>query len=69
MHPEADEVVYLVSGAAVMLLEQPGGVQEVPLSGRAAVVVPKGTWHTAKVSEPCRMLFITMGRGTRHRPA
>jgi mannose-6-phosphate isomerase-like protein (cupin superfamily) len=69
MHPEAEEYVYLLSGAAVLLLEQPGGIQEVPLPGRAAVVVPKGIWHTAKVSQPSRMLFITMGRGTQHRPA
>lgn len=69
MHPEADELVYLLAGAAVMLLEQQGGVQEVPLRGGAAVVVPKGTWHTVKASEPSRMLFVTMGRGTRHRAA
>jgi oxalate decarboxylase/phosphoglucose isomerase-like protein (cupin superfamily) len=69
MHPEADEFVYLLSGAAVLLLQQPTGLQEVPLLGRAAVVVPRGTWHTAKVSQPSRMLFVTMGRGTQHRPA
>ena len=69
MHPEAEEFVYLLSGAAVLLLEQPGGIQEVSLSERAAVVVPKGIWHTAKVSQPSRMLFITMGRGTQHRRA
>jgi mannose-6-phosphate isomerase-like protein (cupin superfamily) len=69
MHPEGDEFVYLLSGAAVMLLELPDGVQEVSLRGRAAVVVPRGTWHTARISEPTRMLFVTMGRGTRHRAA
>lgn len=69
MHPEAEEFVYLLSGAAVLLLEQPAGLQEVRLSGRAAVVVPKGTWHTAKVSQPSRMLFVTMGHGTQHRAA
>ena len=69
MHPEAEEFVYLLSGAAVLLLEQPTGLQEVPLVGRAAVVVPKGIWHTAKVSQPSRMLFVTMGHGTQHRAA
>lgn len=67
MHPEAEEFVYLLSGAAVLLLQQPAGLQEVPLRGRAAVVVPRGIWHTAKVSQPSRLLFVTMGRGTRHR--
>ena len=69
MHPEADEFVYLLSGAAVLLLELPGGLREIPLRGRAAVVVPKGVWHTARVSEPSRMLFVTRGRGTLHRAA
>ena len=69
MHPEADELVYLLSGSAVMLLEQPGGLEEVPLSTRAAVIVPKGVWHTAKVTQPSRMLFVTMGHGTQHRDA
>jgi hypothetical protein len=69
MHPAAEEFVYLLSGAAVLLLEQPDGIQEVSLARRAAVVIPKGVWHTAKVSQPSRMLFITMGRGTQHRAA
>ena len=69
VHPEGDEFVYLLSGEAVLLLELPGGPQEVPLSGRAAVVVPRGVWHTARVSQPSRMLFVTRGHGTQHRPA
>ena len=69
MHPEADEFVYLLSGAAVLWLEHPAGLQEVPLLGRAAVIVPKGIWHTAKVSQPSRMLFVTNGGGTQHRAA
>ena len=69
VHPQAEEFVYLLSGAALLLLEQPAGLQQVALSGRAAAVVPKGIWHTAKVSQPSRMLFVTMGRGTQHRAA
>jgi len=33
------------------------------------VLVPKNTWHTAKVRKPSRMLFITPGEGTENRPA
>lgn len=69
MHPDADELVYLLSGEVTMLLERPGGIEEVALRDRAAVVVPRGTWHTAKVARPSRMLFVTRGRGTEHRPA
>jgi mannose-6-phosphate isomerase-like protein (cupin superfamily) len=68
MHPEGDEFVYLLSGAATLLLEFADGVRSVPLNDRAATVVPRGIWHTAKVSAPCRMLFVTRGAGTQQRP-
>ena len=69
MHPKADEFVYLLAGEATFLLQKESGITRIPLKGRAALVVPKGTWHTAKVSAPSRMLFVTLGAGTRHRPA
>lgn len=31
-------------------------------------MIPKGTWHRALIGEPMRMLFITHGAGTTHRP-
>jgi len=69
MHPFADEFVYLLSGAATLLLEQADGVHSVALEGRGAVIVPRGIWHTAKVMAPARMLHITRGAGTQTRPA
>ncbi|MBD1868653.1 hypothetical protein H6F95_15320 [Cyanobacteria bacterium FACHB-471] len=33
----------------------------------AFVLVPCGTWHTAKVHSPSSMLFITPGEGTQNR--
>lgn len=68
MHPEGDELVYLLSGAATLLLQAPEGVQAVVLAGRAAVRVPRGVWHTADVAQPSRLLHITRGVGTQHRP-
>lgn len=69
MHPNADEFVYLLSGAAELWLELPGGPQRVALEGRRAVIVPRGVWHTAKIAAPSRLLHVTQGRGTQHRPA
>jgi uncharacterized cupin superfamily protein len=69
MHPNADEFVYLLSGSVELLLEQATGVQSVILNGRGAVVIPRGIWHTAKVPAASRMLFVTMGSGTEHRPS
>ena len=69
IHPNADEFVYLIDGAATLLLEQGTAVREIDIVGGNAVVVPKGTWHTLKTNAHCRMLFVTMGAGTRNRPA
>lgn len=68
MHPLGDEIVYLLDGEVTLLLELDGGVREVLLKDRSAVVVPRGVWHTAKVHAPSRMLHITCGEGTQHRP-
>jgi len=68
MHPKGDEIVCLVSGRVTMVLETGGREQLAELSEPGAyVIVPKGTWHTARTSEPCRMFFITPGEGTDHR--
>jgi mannose-6-phosphate isomerase-like protein (cupin superfamily) len=69
MHPNADEYVYLIDGAASLLLEQGTDILEIDIAGGHAVIIPKGTWHTLKTDVPCRMLFVTMGAGTRNRPA
>ncbi|MDR7335819.1 cupin [Roseateles asaccharophilus] len=69
MHPNGDEFVYLLEGDIEFLLETAEGVVTQRISGRGAVVVPRGTWHTAKVFLPSRMFFITLGAGTEHRPA
>jgi hypothetical protein len=69
MHPLGDEIVCLLSGEALMILERDAVEQHIRLeSAGQFVLVPKSTWHTAKVSAPCRMLFITAGEGTQHRP-
>jgi mannose-6-phosphate isomerase-like protein (cupin superfamily) len=68
MHPEADEVIYITEGRAEVLLQQPSGLEHIALEAPSMLVVPRGVWHTAQLSEPCRMLFITMGAGTQHRP-
>lgn len=69
MHPEGDEFVYLLDGDIEFLLEAADGSRSAQrLTGRGAVVVPRGAWHTARVFRPSRMFFITWGAGTEHRP-
>jgi mannose-6-phosphate isomerase-like protein (cupin superfamily) len=70
MHPNGDEIVCLLFGAVTFLLEEALGTKEIELKDSGAyVVIPKGTWHTARTPGQCRMLFITPGEGTQHRPA
>jgi quercetin dioxygenase-like cupin family protein len=70
MHPLGDELVCVLSGAALMVLETSEQPQHVQLEKPGDfVLVPKGTWHTAKISMPCRMLFVTAGEGTQMRSA
>jgi mannose-6-phosphate isomerase-like protein (cupin superfamily) len=70
MHPQGDEIVCLLSGAATFVLERESGDERIELRESGAyVVVPKGVWHTAKTQDVARMLFITAGEGTQHREA
>ena len=69
MHPNGDEFVYLLSGAIKLLLEESKETRSLSLVGTGAVVVPRGVWHTAKVSAPSRVLHVTLGAGTQTRPA
>lgn len=65
IHPKGDEVVVLTSGKATFLLKQDNGETAVTLDKPGSyVVVPKNTWHTARISENASMMFITPGEGT-----
>lgn len=68
MHPQGDELVYLLSGDVELHLELPEGLRTERITGRGAKLIPRGVWHTARVFAPSRMLFVTRGEGTRHRP-
>jgi oxalate decarboxylase/phosphoglucose isomerase-like protein (cupin superfamily) len=68
-HPGGDEIVLLLTGRAVMVLETAQGEERVELAAPGDYVrIPRDTWHTAKMAEPTSMLFITAGEGTKHRP-
>ncbi|MDX1649004.1 MAG: cupin domain-containing protein [Myxococcota bacterium] len=68
MHPAGDELVLLLDGAIDLVLEETDGERVVPLRDRRAFVVPRGVWHRAVVHRPGRVLHVTRGAGTRHRP-
>ena len=68
MHPAGDEILFMLEGKATFVLEFADGLREVALDAGRLLVIPKGVWHTAKVSEPGRLLAITAGSGSQHRP-
>jgi mannose-6-phosphate isomerase-like protein (cupin superfamily) len=71
MHPHGDEIVCLLSGRATLILEATDGSRselELAQPGSFALV-PRGSWHTAKIASASRFFFITAGEGTQHRPA
>ena len=63
MHPDGDELLYLIEGNLDVSLDAPGGGQQtVSLTSGDAFVVPRGVWHRVIVKEPCRLLFLTPGK-------
>jgi mannose-6-phosphate isomerase-like protein (cupin superfamily) len=69
-HPRGEELVCLFSGAMDFVLDLPEGPTSIALREPGAfLIVPRGTWHTVRVSEPAAALFVTAGEGTEHRRA
>lgn len=67
-HPAGDEIVMILSGKATLVMRTESGDESVVLEEPCSyVVIPHNTWHTARVSQPTRMLFVTPGEGTENR--
>jgi mannose-6-phosphate isomerase-like protein (cupin superfamily) len=67
-HPAGEEVVVLLSGRVDVVQDLEDREHVVALRPGEAIVNPTNVWHTTRVHEPGRALFITPGRGTEHRP-
>lgn len=67
-HPAGEELVVVLAGRIELVQETESEQRVVALGPGEAVVNPAGVWHTARVREPGRALFVTPGRGTEHRP-
>jgi mannose-6-phosphate isomerase-like protein (cupin superfamily) len=68
MHPEADEMLYLVSGAVDVLLDEGGAERRIALEAGRATIVPRGVWHRLVVRRPGALLFINSRTAMQSRP-
>jgi mannose-6-phosphate isomerase-like protein (cupin superfamily) len=73
LHPDGDELLYLVSGAIEVILddgdeEAIGTETSIVLRGGDAFIVPRGVWHQINVIEPAYFVHVTPGPngGARH---
>lgn len=67
MHPDGDEVLYLISGRVKVTLEGPAA-QEMIVQPGDGLVVPKGVWHRVDVLEPSQIVYLTPGPRGEYRP-
>ncbi|MDJ0771172.1 MAG: cupin domain-containing protein [Ilumatobacter sp.] len=68
MHPAGDELIAVTSGTVHFHLDDGTTASEIAVSAPDYIVVPAGTWHTADARGEGRMLIVTWGEGTQHRP-
>jgi mannose-6-phosphate isomerase-like protein (cupin superfamily) len=69
MHPEGDELHYLVSGDLdFVLVHDDGSTSAITMRPGTMCNVPRGVWHRIEARAPSRGIALTAGRGTGHRP-
>jgi mannose-6-phosphate isomerase-like protein (cupin superfamily) len=68
MHPANDEILFMLSGSMELIVEEKGSETVVRLESLCAFIVPRGTWHRGRVRVPGKLLGITGGAGTQHKP-
>jgi mannose-6-phosphate isomerase-like protein (cupin superfamily) len=68
MHPDGDELLYLISGSVSVVLELPDETRTLEVGPGQAVIVPKGVWHRVVIHEPSQLVHLTPGPGGEHRP-
>lgn len=65
VHPAGDEFVILVSGDADLVLARDGDDEIIRMTEPGTfVIVPRNTWHTARIRKTSIMMFVTPGEGT-----
>jgi mannose-6-phosphate isomerase-like protein (cupin superfamily) len=67
MHPDGDEILYVISGRLRVIGESDPG-KPIDLGPGDACIVRKGEWHRVVMVEPAQLVHITPGPRGDHRP-
>ncbi len=67
MHPDGDEVLYLISGHVNVVFED-AAFDDVAMRPGDGLIVPKGAWHRVDILEPSEIMYATPGPGGEYRP-
>ena len=67
MHPDGDEVLYLISGRVRVTLET-DPVDVVEMGPGDGLVVPQGVWHVVDILQPSQIVYVTPGPNGQYRP-
>lgn len=67
MHPDGDEVLYLISGQVNIVFEEKSE-DDVAMQPGDGVVIPAGLWHRVDIIEPSQIVYLTPGPRGAYRP-
>lgn len=63
-HPEGDELLHVISGATnITLLSDEGSIHYLAKAG-AAVLIPRGLWHSQRPDPEVTLMFVTPSAGS-----
>jgi mannose-6-phosphate isomerase-like protein (cupin superfamily) len=69
MHPQADELLFVLTGAIDVMIEELGVERSITLRAGQATIVPRGRWHRLVMRKPGKLLFVNSRSGMRSRKA
>jgi mannose-6-phosphate isomerase-like protein (cupin superfamily) len=69
VHPNGDEIHICVDGAMTAIFEHPEGQERIDFGAGESCLVPAGVWHRLVGRVPSRVVSLTFGEGSQHRPA
>lgn len=67
-HLDGDELLYLIAGRALVVLETEAGEERIELVPGRAIIVPRGLWHRVVPQGEVALLYATPGPHNERRP-